>query len=96
MTTKQCVMPSIATSAVVTSASARVLVIDDYRQARESMADVLRRAGHQVETLASAIEALKVLQRERLRCNRHRSAMPGMTGLEFIHHLHSGRMARRC
>ena len=26
----------------------RVMVVDDHRQARESMADVLRQAGHQV------------------------------------------------
>ena len=66
----------------------RVLVIDDHLQARESMADVLRRAGHQVETLASAIEALKILERESFDVIVTDLQMPGMTGLEFIRHLH--------
>jgi DNA-binding NtrC family response regulator len=100
MTSKPCVMSSTgapgntvafaasACSAATTSSGARVLVIDDHRQARESMADVLRRAGHQVETLASAIEALKVLERESFDVIVTDLQMPGMTGLEFIHHLH--------
>ena len=66
----------------------RVLVIDDHRQARESMADVLRHAGHQVERLASAIEALKILERESFDVIVTDLQMPGMTGLEFIRHLH--------
>jgi DNA-binding NtrC family response regulator len=75
-------------SSSAASSAARVLVIDDHRQARESMADVLRRAGHQVETLASAIEALKVLERESFDVIVTDLQMPGMTGLEFIRHLH--------
>jgi DNA-binding NtrC family response regulator len=81
-------LPAGARSANVASSGARVLVIDDHRQARESMADVLRRAGHQVETLASAIEALKILERESFDVIVTDLQMPGMTGLEFIHHLH--------
>jgi DNA-binding NtrC family response regulator len=77
-----------AKSSGPTASDARVLVIDDHAQARESMADVLRRAGHQVETLASAIEALKMLDRESFDVIVTDLQMPGMTGLEFIHHLH--------
>src|SRR5207244_3538871 len=36
----------------------RVLVVDDHPQARESMADILRQAGHRVECVSSAVEAL--------------------------------------
>jgi DNA-binding NtrC family response regulator len=81
-------IPAGARSAGANANAARVLVIDDHRQARESMADVLRRAGHQVETLASAIEALKVLERESFDVIVTDLQMPGMTGLEFIRHLH--------
>lgn len=45
-------------------AAGRVLVVDDHRQARESIAEVLRHAGHQVACLASAVEALHVLEDE--------------------------------
>jgi DNA-binding NtrC family response regulator len=65
----------------------RVLVVDDHLQARQSIADVLREAGHQVECLASASEALKVLERESFDVVITDLQMPGMTGLEFIHHL---------
>ncbi len=83
--------PSVAPRAIsapTSPAAGRVLVIDDHRQARESMADVLRRGGHQVECLASAIEALKVLQQESFDVIVTDLQMPGMSGLEFIHHLH--------
>jgi DNA-binding NtrC family response regulator len=76
-----------AISSSAASSGARVLVVDDHRQARESMADVLRRAGHQVETLVSAVEAIKVLERESFDVIVTDLQMPGMNGLEFIHHL---------
>ena len=62
----------------------RVLVVDDHRQARESMADVLRQAGHGVACCASASEALQVLGRESYDCIITDLKMPGMNGLEFI------------
>ncbi len=69
------------------STTGRVLVVDDHLQARQSIADVLREAGHQVDCLASASEALKVLERESFDIVITDLQMPGMTGLEFIHHL---------
>jgi DNA-binding NtrC family response regulator len=69
------------------STTGRVLVVDDHLQARQSIADVLREAGHQVDCLASASEALKVLERESFDVVITDLQMPGMTGLEFIHHL---------
>lgn len=65
----------------------RVLVVDDHAHARQSIADVLRHAGHQVECLASAVEALKLLERESFDIVITDLQMPGMNGLEFIHHL---------
>jgi DNA-binding NtrC family response regulator len=62
----------------------RVLVVDDHLQARESMADVLRQSGHQVDCCASAIEALRVLGHESYDCILTDLKMPGMSGIEFI------------
>jgi DNA-binding NtrC family response regulator len=69
----------------------RVLVVDDHRQARESMADVLRSSGHEVACCSSAAEALQALDRELFECIVTDLKMPGMTGLEFIVHLHERR-----
>jgi DNA-binding NtrC family response regulator len=62
----------------------RVLVVDDHRQARESMADVLRQAGHRVACCSSASEALQVIQQESYDCIITDLKMPGMSGLEFV------------
>jgi len=65
----------------------RVLVVDDHPQARESMADILRQAGHLVDCCSSAAEALQVVQREAFDCIVTDLRMPGMNGVEFIIHL---------
>jgi DNA-binding NtrC family response regulator len=65
----------------------RVLVVDDHRQARESMSDVLRQAGHYVQCVSSALEALKVLDRESFDVVVTDLQMPGMTGLDFVRKL---------
>ena len=61
-----------------------MLVVDDHARARESMADVLRQAGHQVQCCTCAAEALQVLQTARFDCIVTDLKMPGMTGIEFI------------
>jgi len=71
----------------------RVLVVDDHRQSRESIADVLRRAGHQVACSSCAAEALQVIERESFDCIVTDLKMPGMNGVEFIvqlEHRHYG------
>jgi len=68
----------------VQTALGRVLVVDDHLQARESMADVLRRAGHQVDCCSSAAEAIQVVQQEDFECIVTDLKMPGMNGVEFI------------
>jgi len=65
----------------------RVLVVDDHRQARESMGDILRQAGHRVECLSSAVEALLRLDGESFDVVITDLQMPGMNGLEFIRQL---------
>jgi DNA-binding NtrC family response regulator len=65
----------------------RVLVVDDHAKARESMADILRQSGHQVQCCSSAIEALGQLESESFDVVITDLKMPGMTGLEFIHKL---------
>ncbi len=71
-------------SLVSSSPTGRVLVVDDHARARESMADVLRHAGHRVECCSCAAEALQVLQTARFDCIVTDLMMPGMTGIELI------------
>ena len=62
----------------------RVLVVDDHRQARESMTEVLRAAGYEALGSASAFEALRILEREKCDCIVTDLKMPGMDGIEFM------------
>ena len=64
--------------------SGRVLVVDDHGSARESMADVLRRAGHRVDCCSSAAEALRAVEEESFDCIVSDLKMPGMNGVELI------------
>jgi DNA-binding NtrC family response regulator len=66
------------------SGPGRVLVVDDHAQARESMADILRQAGHTTRCCSSAVEALQMLAREAFDCVITDLNMPGMNGVEFI------------
>jgi CheY-like chemotaxis protein len=61
-----------------------VLVVDDHASARESMADVLQHAGHDVRCCSSAVEALKQLDRWSADVIVTDLKMPGMNGIEFI------------
>lgn len=65
-------------------AAARILVVDDNARARQSMADVLAAAGHDVEVSASALEALRLLDKISFDVILTDLQMPGMSGLEFI------------
>lgn len=78
---------ALCNASSVKTATGRVLVVDDHRQARESISDILRQAGHQVDAVSSAIEALRVLERTSYDVVLTDLQMPGMTGLEFIFEL---------
>ena len=73
-----------STNALAEKPSGRVLIVDDHAQARESMAFVLRQAGHQVDGCSSAAEALREVEREAFDCIITDLRMPGMSGVEFI------------
>jgi len=62
----------------------RVLVVDDNARARQSMAEVLAAAGHEVAASASAIEALKRMEQSPFDVVITDLQMPGMDGLAFI------------
>jgi DNA-binding NtrC family response regulator len=56
------------------------------------MADVLRRAWHQVACCSSAAEALQTVETQRFDCIVTDMKMPGMNGIEFIIHLDQRRL----
>ncbi len=62
----------------------RVLVVDDHQQARESIADILECAGHEVSCCSSGAEALQRIAGVAFDCIVTDMKMPGMTGLELI------------
>ncbi len=68
-----------------------VLVVDDHQQSRQSMADILRQAGHKVDCCSSAAEALQQIERRDYDCIVTDLKMPGMSGLELILHLEARR-----
>ena len=69
----------------------RVLIVDDNRAARTSMAEVLSHGGHHVDCLSNASEALQTLTGESYDVVITDLKMPGMTGLEFIRQLETMR-----
>jgi DNA-binding NtrC family response regulator len=62
----------------------RIIVVDDNARARQSMADVLRAAGHEVAACASAAEALRLIEQMVFDVVITDLQMPGMDGLAFI------------
>ncbi len=64
-----------------------VLVVDDHPQARQSMADILAAAGHDVRCAGSAVEGLNMLEQWPADVILSDLKMPGMNGLEFIREL---------
>jgi DNA-binding NtrC family response regulator len=75
---------TLSSTSTAGKVSGRVLVVDDHASARESMGDVLRRAGHRVDCCSSAAEALRAVEEEGYDCIVTDLKMPGMNGVELI------------
>jgi DNA-binding NtrC family response regulator len=69
---------------------ARVLVVDDDRVVRNLIAEILRRAGHDVVAVAEAKEALRVAADGSIELVVTDVTMPGMSGLELAAAVRSG------
>lgn len=84
-------------SSAANTTKGRVLVVDDHAAARTSVIDVLRHAGYTVEGVASAVEALPVLEKAQAAAAPFQVVvtdlqMPGMDGLEFIREISQRRL----
>jgi DNA-binding NtrC family response regulator len=82
-----CTRTHVAHTAAASVPRGRVLVVDDHRSARESLADILRRAGHTVDALSSGVEALNWLPQHAVDLVITDLQMPGMNGVELIREL---------
>ncbi|GAB6165414.1 sigma 54-interacting transcriptional regulator [Thermostilla marina] len=71
---------------------ARVLVVDDNEPARVSVADILQRAGYEVEQCSSGAEALKCVDHREYDCIITDLRMPGMSGVELVKRLQPRRL----
>lgn len=68
-----------------------ILVVDDERDVRESLGELLRGAGYKVVTAASGFEALNYLKKHRVSMLLVDMSMPGMTGEELLMRLENDR-----
>jgi len=71
--------------------TSNILVVDDHAQARESMGEILRHAGYDVQCVSSAVEALASLAGRHFDLVLTDLQMPGMNGLEFIREIQQRR-----
>src|SRR5262249_4238320 len=74
---------------------ARILLVEDNPDSREVLRRLLELQGHQVAEAANGIEALAALQADAFDIVLLDLLMPGMTGLEVLHHLQPGGRLRQ-
>ena len=80
---KQLELPELAATEPHKVARARILVIDDEEVVREFIRKVLAEAGHQVETVDNAQDALEMVKGKTYRIILLDIKMPGMSGIEL-------------
>jgi two-component system, chemotaxis family, chemotaxis protein CheY len=73
---------------------AKVLIIDDSITMRQMVAFTLEKAGHEVHSAESGIDALKITDKERFDLFITDLNMPGMNGLELIKELRMRQASR--
>lgn len=73
--------------------SLRILLVEDDGPVRQFSAEVLRRAGYQVDAVADAEAGWEALQSRRYNTLVMDNQMPGLTGLELVRRLRSAQMA---
>ncbi len=78
-----------------TSARKRILVVDDNRDAAESMAILLRLAGHEVITAVDGLAAIDVVHTHRPELVLMDIGLPGMSGYEVARRLRDDGCAAR-
>ncbi len=61
-----------------------VLVVDDDRTGRETLAEYIAEAGYKVRSAATGVEALEILRQEEIDIVLTDLKMPGMDGLELL------------
>jgi CheY-like chemotaxis protein len=68
-----------------------ILVVDDEKDVRESLGEILRGAGYKVATAASGKEALDFIHKHRVSMMLVDMSMPGMSGEELLMRLEQDR-----
>lgn len=82
-------MPPAEGESVTASAPRRVLVVDDHRGMRDTLASLLRAHGFEVSLASSGAEALATCAREpAYEAVLVDAYMPGIGGLAVAHYLH--------
>ena len=61
----------------------KVLAVEDEPEYRDMLQDVMKSIGHSVTVASNGIEALKIVESEKIDVIMSDVVMPGMNGLEF-------------
>ncbi len=61
-----------------------IMVVDNEKDIRDSLGEILRVAGYEVITAANGIEAMKLLKKRKVQLLLVDYAMPGMNGEELL------------